>query len=310
MNTKWLGLGLVLLTSWQCETAFTPDSIDQTPELVVEGYIEAGEQALPPYVILTRDLPFFSRLDQESLEDTYVHDAVITVDDGEQVATLTELCLDELTQQQKQLAQGLFGIDTDSIGFNVCLYLDLTFSLQGEVGKTYELSINAEGQQLNAVTTIPPHVAPDSLFFQPPPGEPTDTLARLICRLNDPGGQANFYRYQAEINDEGLVSPFFSVLDDRLFDGQVAEFPLDKPEPRGTDEIDINTFGLFRVGNTVTIKWSTIDQTHYAFWNTLEFGSANQGPFSNYTRVQSNINGGLGIWGGIAASYHELQVQL
>ena len=131
----------------------------------------------------------------------------------------------------------------------------------------------------------------------------------MLCYLDDPAGEANFYRYQVGINSSGYISPIASVLDDRLIDGQRASFPLFRPEPRGTMEFDFETFGLYRTGDTVSLKWISLDKAHFDFWNTLEFNSANQGPFSSYTLIDSNIEGGLGIWGGLSASYYELRVE-
>jgi hypothetical protein len=308
MRSKIL-FSLMVIALWSCEEPFIPDTVDKPAEIVVEGYIEAGERATPPYVILTKDVPFFSTFSAEDLENTFIHDAIIEVSDGEQTTQLTELCLNELTAQQKQLASGLFGFNIDSIGFNFCVYLDLTFTLQGEEGKTYDLSIESEGKELFATTTIPEHAPLADVWFREPPGEPSDTLAQMICSSNDPAGIANFYRYQVEINGEGFVSSLASVIDDRIFDGEYFEFPLAKPEPRGTDDFDLTTFGLYRIGDMVTLKWLCLDEAHFNFWNTLEFGAANQGPFSNYTRVESNVEGGLGIWGGLSASYYDLTVE-
>jgi hypothetical protein len=293
-----------------CEQAFIPESSGAEEELVVEGYIEAGEQAAPPYVILTRDVPFFSTLNAEQLENTFVHNATVEVSDGEQTITLTELCLDELTEQQKQLASNFFSVNLDSIGFNFCVYVDLGFSMVGEVGNVYELKVAAEGKTLRAVTTIPESVPVEEFLFRQPPGEPDDTtLVQLLCTVSDPAGIANYYRYQVDMGNGTFVSSLASVTDDRLFDGQTAEFPLAKPEPRGTDDFDLATFGLFSLGDTITIKWMGLDEDHYDFWNTLEFSLANQGPFSNYTRIDSNVDGGLGVWGGFSASYYTLPVK-
>ena len=52
----------------------------------------------------------------------------------------------------------------------------------------------------------------------------------------------------------------------------------------------------------------SIGEEQFNFWNTLEFSRANQGPFSSYTRIDHNVEGGLGIWGGIAARYYPLTV--
>lgn len=286
-----------------CEKEFIPDVTTEREELVVEGFIEAGERSLPPYVILTRNLPFFTELEADNLESIFVHGADVRVSDGEQTVQLTELCFAELNSEQQELAGLLLGINPDNLGFNFCAYADLSGRMRGKIGKRYDLEVEAEGRQLSASTVIPPLVELDSLVFVEPPGEPTDTLAQLRCILEDPADQVNYYRYFTGINSGPLQSGLNSVVDDRLFDGRSFEFPLFKAEPRN-GEFDPATFGLFRRGDTVTVKWANIDQRHYDFWNTLEFNAANQGPFSSYTRVASNVSGGLGIWGGLSAAYY------
>ena len=302
-------LALFAFMMASCEEAFLPDGADAPPQIVVEGYIEAGQRPSPPFVILTRSVPFFSQFGAEDLENTFVHNAAVRVSDGEKTATLTEICLDELSEEEKRLASVLFGFNPDSLGFNFCVYIDFSFGMRGEEGKVYTLEVEAEGQRLQAVTSIPRHAPLDGLEFRDPPGDPNDTLAQLLCTLPDPAGEANFYRYQVAINNSGYISPFASVFDDRLTDGQLVEFPLFKPEPRGAQDFDLETLGLYNVGDTVTIRWISLDKEHYDFWNTLEFNAANQGPFSSYTLIDSNVEGGLGIWGGLSASYYELRVE-
>lgn len=48
-----------------------------------------------------------------------------------------------------------------------------------------------------------------------------------------------------------------------------------------------------------------MDETHFDFWNTLEFSRNNSGPFSSFNRVSSNVDGALGVWGGYAVGYYE-----
>jgi hypothetical protein len=98
------------------------------------------------------------------------------------------------------------------------------------------------------------------------------------------------------------------VVEDLFFDGKMFEFQLLNPRTTRAD-VDPDEFGLYFVGDTISIKWCTIDEAHFDFWNTLEFSSANQGPFSSYTRLESNIEGGLGIWGGYSVSYYTLPVE-
>ena len=46
--------------------------------------------------------------------------------------------------------------------------------------------------------------------------------------------------------------------------GKEFEFPLTKAEPID-EEIDPSVYGYFTRGDTVTLKWSTIDQDHFQF---------------------------------------------
>lgn len=303
----WLGLGLVALVLGACEEEFTPEAGPPVDELVVEGYIEAGDEPRPAIVFLTRSFPFFSQLTADQLANAFVHGAEVSVSDGTRSIPLTEVCLNDLPDDLREQVAGLLGFDPDSLQFNVCAYADVLNQMPGEEGKTYTLSINADGRQLSAVTTIPLRARIDSVFFIAPPGEPNDTLAQCRVILEDTRAVADFYRYFTATEGRPLQAPFGSVTDDRLFDGQRFEFPLPKAEPRGAD-FNFETFGLYRRGDTVTIKLANIDRDHFNFWNTLEFNAANQGPFSSYTRVDHNIQGGLGIWGGLNASYFNLVV--
>jgi len=295
-----------------CEEEFTPDIPVSEPEIVVEGIIEAGDRSTPPYIILTRSVPFFTDIGADELEDIFVHHAEIKVSEGNNEVLLSELCLDDLTSDQIALASDLFGIDLEGFSINFCVYTDFTFSMIGEEGKTYDLTIEIENQIITSTTSIPRIVPLDSLVFEAPPGEPNDTLMQLTAFLTDPSGEPNFYRYFTQVNDEPLFPGFPSSADDRLFDGQSFQFPLPKAISRETnfEDIDLNTTGLYLRGDTVTIKWATMDEIHHDFWNTLEFNAANSGPFSTYTRVESNVNGALGIWGGYNASYRELIVPI
>lgn len=304
----WLYFFSLALLLISCEEEFTPPIIEAEDQIVVEGYIEAGDRPTPPYVFITKSFPFFSELSQEQLSNAFVRDAEVTVSDGTQTVTLTELCLEDIPEEFRLQAADLLGLELDSLGFNFCAYFDLSLSMIGEEGKTYDLTVKTEGKTLRSSTSIPFAVPLDSLYFTPPPGEPNDTLAQLRVILNDPPNEPNFYRYFTQQDDGPFQRPFASVTDDLLFDGQEFELPLAKAE--GVDaEFDQETFGLFRLENEVTIKWMTLDEDQFNFWNTLEFSRANQGPFSSYTRVEHNVEGGLGIWAGVAARYYDLVVE-
>ena len=301
-------LTLALLSIFSCDQKFTPDIVVAPPEIVVEGYIEGGQRPLPPYVILTRSFPFFSKLGTSTLNELFVHDATIRVSTEFRTIELAEFCLSELSDAQKAIVSELTGIDITSLAIDICIYTDPNLEMLGEIGKTYTLEVEADGHFLSATTTIPRHVWLDSLKFTEPFDVPNDTLAELRAFVSDPADEANFYRYFTRVNDGPYETPIASVIDDRLFNGLSFEFPMPKAET-SEEGLSIATYGLFEVGDTATIRWINLDEPHYEFWSTLEFNAANQGPFSSYTRIKSNIEGGLGVWGGLSASYYELVVE-
>ncbi len=307
---------LVLWTA--CEREFIPEDTNQTPKIVVDGHIESGADATPPYVILTKSLPFLTEFSPTALGNYFVHDAKVSITEvGGKTVTLQELCLSTLPPAQKELVGKQLGINLDSLGANAdfCIYLDLTFSLKGEEGKTYTLQIEKDQEKLTASTTIPLGVPLDSSKVIATPGkEPIDSLAQLRGYLTDPGGVPNFYRTFIKVDDGAYTANSNSVVDDKLFDGKPSfEFPLPKPFVRNQvkkgEKPDFTTIGFYKRGSKVSVKWCSIDQAHYDFWNTLEAAQSNQGPFSTYTRVKTNINGGLGIWGGYAVRKYEIEIK-
>lgn len=307
VDIKYL-LGLVLCTVVACAEPYTPDtSIDQP--IVVEGYVEAGSGSMITYVLLTRSLPFISELSPDGFEELFIHDALVVVDDGDQEIILNELCYDDLPPAlQMELAASL-GLDPADVVFNVCAYIDVADQLRREVGRQYDLSIRVEDKLISASTTIPDYVPLYDFRFDDPPGEPSDTYAQLYVTIDDPADIKNFYRYKTAERDEPLVTPFSSVVNDVVYDGQSFEFPLSKAEPADTDAT-FEEFGLFTRGDSITVKWMCIDEAHFDFWNTRDFSANSAGPFSSYTRIQGNVQGALGIWGGYSVDNYRLKVEV
>ena len=71
---------LLLFFNFACEREFIPDVEISEPDIVVEGFIEAGDASLPPYVLLTRSIPFFKQIDAGQISDLFVHDAIVTIE--------------------------------------------------------------------------------------------------------------------------------------------------------------------------------------------------------------------------------------
>lgn len=291
-----------------CEEEYIPASNGQGPRYVVEGFIEAGENPFPTYVLLTRTFEFYSELGPQQFTDAFVHDAMVTVSHGTQEFALQEVCFSDLPMELRNEIAGQFGFNGDSLQVDFCVYVDLLRLLQPVIGGTYNLKIQIDDDLITATTTIPNHVRIEDLYFRSPPGQPNDSLAQLRVALSDLPGEMNYYRYLVGINGGNLETGFSSVEEDLFFDGKTFEFQLFNPQTTSGD-VDPDVFGLYFVGDSVTVKWTNIDEAHFNFWNTLEFSNANQGPFASYTRLQSNIQGGLGIWGGYSVSYYHVKVE-
>ncbi len=304
INKSVFGLVMITIILAGCIEEFVPDTQEEDQQYVVEGFIEAGENAMPTYVLLTKSIPFLSTIDLNTFNTIFVNDAKVTINDGTNTVELEEFCLDELPPEIREAAALVLGFDPDNTTLNICAYVDFTDLLDRKEGGAYDLRIEVENEVITAKTTIPESVPLFNLRWDDPPGEPSDTIARLWVTIDDPAEDANFYRYFTEQNNEGLISPFSSVVDDKFFNGKEFEFPLTKAEPEGGD-FDVNTFGFYNRGDSIRIKWMTIDESHFEFWNTLEFSRNNSGPFSSYNRVTSNVDGALGVWGGYAVKYYE-----
>ena len=289
-----------------CSESFEPIT-DASQPLVVEGYVEAGPGSVPTYVILTRALPFITKIGPEQLGELFVNGADVKVSDGDKTVSLTELCLDDLPEDLQVIVAQSLNLDPDSLQLNICAYVDIANQLVREEGKSYDLRIETGEEVLTALTTIPTYIPLYAFRFDDPPGEPSNKYARLYATIDDPAIEKNFYRYKTADGDGPLITPFTSVINDVFFDGQSFEFPLSKAEDL-QEEVPFDEFGLFERGDSITLKWMSIDEAHFNFWNTRDFSANSVGPFSSYTRINGNVDGALGIWGGYSVDNYRLFV--
>jgi hypothetical protein len=274
-------------------------------KLVVEGHIEPG---LPPIIMLTRSVAYFSSTTLDDIANSFVHNAVIKISDGTVTDSLIEVNLSTLPDSIAQMILDLYQINVNDISpfFNFSFYT--SFSMFGEVGKTYSLTIEAEGKKLSSVTTIPKLVIPDSFWLKPSKDPANDSMVMLYFSFQDPPDEVNSYRYFTKRNDQPFYpNQFGSVFDDNLFNGQDIDWNLSRGSD-AYDSFDIETYGMFWKGDTVTVKFCTIDAAHRLFWQTFEMARSSGGPYSNPVKIMTNIVGGLGVWGGYGAYYHTVYI--
>jgi hypothetical protein len=302
---KLLFPAIIIFAFTSCEEEYIPETSISEQEIVVEGYVEVGEGSNPTFVILTRSIPFISTINPDKFTELFVRNAEVSVFDGDKTVALTEICLSQIPEELKAQVYAVLGFNPDSSSVDICVYADLFGQITKDYGRKYDLKVIVEGKTITASTTVPAFTGLSNFMWVDPPGTPSDTLAQLNVTIDDPAGIKNYYRYLTATGDDVLIPPFGSVTDDAIFDGKKFEFPLQKAERRGGD-FDPESFGLFMRGDSVFVKWCSIDKAHFDFWNTRDFSANSGGPFSSYTRIATNIKGGLGIWGGYACNTYRL----
>ncbi len=259
-----------------CEKEITIDLPSAENKIVVEGYIENGEH---PYVMLSKTAPYFAPLDSSSLQQYGVKGALVTVSDGVTADTL------------KEIIPGFFY---------------QAFNMKGEAGKTYTLRVESGEQSLTAQTLIPALLPLDSVWFSTEGKK--DSLGYLWCLITDPPSYGNCYKYMVKrLNkDKDFLASFGSVFEDKFINGKNFKFYIERGWERGgnAESEAPGEWGYFKKGDTIVLKWSTIDQATFDFWRLAEVESNSNGnPFASPTTIKTNISGGIGIWGGYGTVY-------
>ncbi|MEN0047946.1 MAG: DUF4249 family protein, partial [Bacteroidota bacterium] len=310
--------------------------------VVVEGYIEAygdanakhhpsqlGIPPRPPYVILTNNVPFGSSFFVENFDTLFVRGAEVEISDGTKSFPLVETCLSQLnTDDRANLVEslGLNSADLSQLGLDFnetefCAYIDIFSNNRIEMNKEYTLTIKKDDITLTATTTTPTFYPIDSIEFRLPPGDSAffgrSKLRQMIIKASPVDTVVSYFRYFTQRNEEAMVkgnaplSGFRSVMRNDIF-GSGEEFvALPRGQARdSTFNTGGNLFGNYQIKDNYLLKWCTLDEEHYNFWNSTEFNALNQGFFSSYTQPQFNIEGegGIGIFGGYSVGYYRGEV--
>lgn len=327
-------LGLVALA---CEENFDPPRIPgNRPVVVVEGHLEAyatnptdlGVQPRPAYVILTNNILFGEAFDADDFENLFVRGASVNITTSKGTSfPLNEFCLNDLGDTERDFlieAVGLNSADFAEIGIdfretNFCFYADFPTARSFDIGETFELSVETGEVSLRATTTTPQFYPIQDIDFRIPPGDSAffsgTNLRQMIIRAETPDTDSldTYFRYFTQRNEQPLykgnapLAGFRSVFEGKVLGSGEESVALLRGEPRdSTFNPGGNRFGNFRVNDQYLVKWCTIDEGHYNFWNSTEFNALNQGFFSSYTLPQFNIEGegGIGIFGAYTVGFY------
>lgn len=255
------------------------------PKLVIDGWIEQDNF---PKVILSSSVSYFDEIDSTTIRQMVVTTAKVTVSDGvnEEVLTLKK--------------------DEDYFP----PYVYSATEMKGEIGKTYTLTVQLKGEVYTATTTIPPVASFDELWYETLEGQ--DSLGYIYGRFTDDPDTDNYYRVftQRRSREESYVPVYLSAIGDQSFNGKSFTFSL----LRGPDTFtEVSDDLYFKKGDTVMVKFCTLDRAHFDFWRTLERELYVIGnPFaSSGNEILSNIDNkkALGVWGGYGVRYYTVIAQ-
>lgn len=284
-------LNFILVISillFSCEKNITFKLNDVANSLVVDATIENDQR---PQVILTKSFDYYSNINANTLAESFVHNAEVSISNGTSA------------EQLKEFSYLIAGV-------KIYYYSTDTSSLfKGKVNTSYNLAIKSNDKNYTATTTIP-FIAKsiDTIFWKPAPFTNDSNKVVLFIRSTDPPGLGNYIRYFTKKNQ----LPFFpgrnSVFDDQLIDGtsyQIRVEPgIDRNRVIPTDS------NYFKRGDLVVLKLCNIDKATFKFWSTWEFAYTSIGnPFAQPNKVISNIsNGALGAFYGYAAVYKSIKI--
>jgi hypothetical protein len=283
MHRNWKLAGLffssIMISSLMpsCNNYPEIDLPEPEPKIVVDGWIESGDQAK---VFLTSNAPYLSPIDSSSLRDLVLSRARVSLDDGENTEVLI------LRKDERYFPP---------------YYYEGNLIL-GESGKTYTLHAEYGGKSVLAETTIPASVAIDTCYFELLEGE--DSLGYIVLEFSDPPAEKNYYRIFTRRDglDDRYIPSLVIALNDQHFSGEKLRFTLYRASKSYlTTEQD----NYFRLGETIEVKLLTMDRASFEFWNSYQDEVLNStNPFaSSLGEIRSNIGGdGLGVWCGYGIS--------
>lgn len=274
-------------------------------QLVVDGRIETGQ---PPIVLLSRSNDIYSPTNLDAYLNGFVSGATVTVSDGTTTVVLDEICSDDLPPGTEDQAAELFGIPASELGnYHLCAYTSFNPAIWGQVGKTYYLTVEFEGKTYTSSTQI---LQPNNLvntYWKPDAGQ--TEYGYSWATLADPANQFDGYRWEVKYSSETMFTKTFNpFFDDQFFDGLTFDFAYENPMSFEDETLEDEFRGYYKLGDTIVIKLSKIDEAVYEFMEkkyTQMYSSGN--PFATPTNIPTNIIGGaLGVWAGYSPSFDTL----
>lgn len=274
-KTIYLSGIAAVTTLLSCSPEIDVDNIDFEPQIVVEGWIETGQ---PANVILTQWLPVNSD-NYISVKEIPIRWAKVTVSDGENEEVLAGSINSKYNPP----------------------YIYRGYNIRGECGKTYKLKVEYAGRIVTAETTIPEPVR--ILGYKINKCKDSNMLYSVDITFEDEKDRDNYYKVFSMVKnkDPRFYSSFMGTVNDKICN---ADGMINLQVNRGYkfDDDGLRYTPYYSLYDMVGIKLTQINKKEYDFWLSYENEVTNgKNPlFPNTSSLQSNVEGGKGIWCGYA----------
>ena len=223
-------------------------------------------------------------IDLNNADQKIVIEGIVTDQPGPYTVTITKTT-DYYNPESYPTVSGAQVSITDDKGFSEQLYeitdgIYQTVNLQGTSGRTYTLTVIAEGQIYSAVSFMPKPTEIDSLFYKK-----SEEGVRhkdkegydLILRFTDEPGVEDYKRIKIYRN--GNLQDGYFLYNGRLSDGNEIEY----------DRIHAD----FELNDFVFVELLSIDEVSYEYYSTMSNATASSGGNKIQTKIPANPNSNL-----------------
>ncbi len=302
----------LFLLTLSCTKEVEIDIPGYEPELVVDGTIETN---MHPLILLSRSADIYSPSDLSAYLSSFVYDAQVEVICGSDTTALELYSVVDLPIEAQYKLAEMLRLKKHSELLQIPIMVYSSMDLLGEVNKSYELHIVHNGKNYTGTTKIVPPTPLDSLYWKIEPGAIEYGYSWAI--LSDPPNQFDGYKWEVKrtnLKDDGLPKDDIfkrgrgGYFDDSYFDGLSFEFFYENPMSR-KDSTHLKEYKRFyRLGDTVVVKFSKMDENVFSFYEAKLNQIVNSGnPFATPIDPPSNMStGALGVWAGYSPYYDTL----
>ena len=270
-------LSLALLAACTGEPAPAPE------KLVIEGWIEDGAAPVV-YVSTTLRVREGEKIGKDDVQEHIVKWGKVTISDGTEEVILTGTASERFFPP----------------------YAYTTGRMSGEVGKTYTITVEYSGAVATASATIPP---PASLDGITPVPVGNSGEYQLHATFTDNPATEDYYRFFTRIKDIDKVylPASLGTISDEMVHGGTVQIDL----VPGGSIYHTESRSSFRSGETVDVKFCTMQKAMYQYWNAFEeqFALSRVPFFSLDTNLPGNVTGdGLGYFAAYGSTTYTVNI--